>query len=58
MAQEIDVNVMLARASIAIDPEEPADERAARLKKEGREHAIEMVKSFIVFVVCGRGLDL
>lgn len=51
MTQEVDVNLMLARASIAIDPEETADERAARLKREGREHVFEMVKGFIVFVV-------
>lgn len=51
MPQELDVNVMLARASIAIDPEETPDERVARLKREGREHAVEMVKSFVVFVV-------
>lgn len=51
MPQEVDVNLMLARASIAIDPEETTDERAARLKREGREQVFEMVKSFIVFVV-------
>jgi hypothetical protein len=51
MPQEVDINLMLARASIAIDPEETTDERVARLKRESREHVFEMVKGFIVFVV-------
>jgi hypothetical protein len=49
---EVDLNDLFSRrATISIDPEETSDERAARLKKEGREHTVEMVKGCVVFVV-------
>jgi hypothetical protein len=51
MPQELDVNTMLTRASIVIDPEETKEERDARLKQERREHTIEMVKGGVLFVV-------
>ncbi|SRR6266852_167236 len=50
--QELDLNDLLGkRATISVEPEETLDERVARLKKEGREHAVEMVKGCVVFVV-------
>jgi len=38
MPNELDLNQMLSRAAISIDPEEAEDEKAARLEKEKREH--------------------
>jgi hypothetical protein len=50
--QKVDLNDLLStRATISIDPEETVEERAARLKQEGREHTVELVKGCVVFGV-------
>ena len=48
----IDINEMFGRrATIAIDPEETAEEHTARLRREEREAIFELVKGYVVFFV-------
>jgi hypothetical protein len=50
MPNEVNLDEILGRASIAVEPEETVED-LARLKKEGREHTVELVKGCVVFAL-------
>jgi hypothetical protein len=50
MPAEINLNeVIMARATITIDPQETSEEHTARIARERRESIFEMVKSYVLF---------
>lgn len=53
MAQDtIDIAAIFGRrASIAIDPEETAEEHTARIRRDDRETTFELVKGYVLFFV-------
>ena len=52
MPQQIGIDELLVdRTTITIDAQETAEERQARLMREGRQHTFEMVRSYVVLGV-------
>ncbi len=52
MAQDqLDLQQLLGRATIRIDPEESAEAHTARIAKEQSEAMFELVKSYVLFFV-------
>ena len=43
--------VLVDRTTITIDAQETAEERQARIKREGRQHTFEMVRNYVVLGV-------
>jgi hypothetical protein len=52
MPQRIGIDELLVdRTTITIEAQETAEERQARLMREGRQHMFEMVRSYVILVV-------
>lgn len=49
MVDQIDISTVLARASIAIDPEESPEARTSRLARESAQHRWDMTKDYVLF---------
>jgi hypothetical protein len=50
--QKIGIDELLVdRTTITIDAQETAEDRQARIKREGRQHTFEMVRNYVVLGV-------
>jgi hypothetical protein len=48
---QLDLQQLLGRATIRIDPEESAEAHTARIAKEQSEATFEMVKNYVLFFI-------